>query len=175
MVHDPIDNEPVRHAAVSAVFRDRGHATRAVRRLAEKSVPADTIRVFLLADDDTRRHEIPVEDEAGALRGALIGAGVGAVVGVGVVALATSGVLGPIQSEPLGVRTVLGAARAVLMAAVAGVPLGALLGMGHWQGRKKLAETGDSTSPVEVAVESEAVRETALDVLREAGADRIVS
>lgn len=157
-------------AEVSAVFRDPDAVIRAVDRLAEKSVPADSVRVFV---DDGRggRREIPVEDESGALRGALIGAAVGATVGLGIAIAGALGLYGPTEVEVLSFRGVAGALRAILGGAAAAVPLGALLGLGYWQGRKKISKDDFRSGTATVVVESDELSELSRQVLQETGGD----
>lgn len=161
-------SSPPDRTEISAVFRDRDAVVRAVERLAEKSVPADSVRVFV---DDGRggRREIPVEDESGALRGALIGAAVGAAIGVAIVVAVALGLYGPAEVGVLSFRGVAGALRAILGGAAAAVPLGALLGLGYWRGRKKISEDDFRSGTATVVVESDELSELARRVLQEAG------
>lgn len=157
-------------AEVAAIFRDRDSVIRAVERLAEKSVPADSVRVFV-DDQAGGRREVPVEDESGALRGALIGAAVGALIGVGIVIAVALGLYGPAEVGVLSFRGVAGALRAILGGAAAAVPLGALLGLGYWQGRKKISKDDFRTGTATVVVESDELSELARGVLQETGGD----
>ena len=159
-------------ASVTAVFSDPADVNRAVRRLTEKSVPADSIRVFLVDESGVRRREVDVEDEAGALKGALIGAAVGAGIGLLIVVLVPV-LMGGVSLGALDVASVLGALRAMAILAVAGVPLGAIVGMGHWRGRKRIAETGLSPHRIHVAVESDELATLARGILLESGAERV--
>lgn len=158
---------------VRGVFRDRAAVARAVRRLAQKSVPSDAIEVAVLDARGEPVRRVPVEDESGALRGAVIGGLAGAALGVVLVTLALSGAFGPVPVDPLGWRSLSGALRAILMASVAAVPLGALLGMGHWRGRKKIELEEIETGSVAVVVESNELAPVARQVLRESGADQV--
>ena len=159
-------------ASVMGVFRDPDHASRAVRRLTAKSVPVDSIRVFMVDEQGRRQRELAVEDEAGALKGALIGAGVGAVLGLLAVILVPI-LTGVATVGALSISTFLGALRAIALCAAAGVPLGAIIGMGHWQGRKKIEESGLTPHRIYVAVESDELAAIARAVLEDAGAERV--
>lgn len=159
-------------AGVMGVFRDPEDVNRAVRGLTAKSVPVDSIRVFVVDEQGRRRREIAVEDEAGALRGALIGAGLGAIAGVLIVILVPL-FSGAASLGALGASTFLGALRAIALCAAAGLPLGAIIGMGRWQGRKKIEETGLIPHRIHVAVESEELASLARAVLEDAGAERV--
>lgn len=157
---------------VSAVFHDRDAVTRAVERLTEKSVPADSIRVFV-EDGRGGRREIPVEDESGVLRGALMGAVVGAAVGLGIVVAVALGYYGPAEVDVLSFRGVTGAMRAILGAAAAAVPLGALLGLGHWRGRKKISRDDFEEGEATVVVESDELATLAREVLEDMGGSNV--
>ena len=158
-------------ASVTGVFRDPGRVSRAVRRLTAKSVPVDSIRVFLVDEQGRRTREIEVEDEAGALRGGLIGAGLGAILGLLIVILVP--VLGSASVGPIRVSAFLGALQAIALSAVAGIPLGVIIGMGRWRGRKKIEETGTTPHRIHVTIESEELASVARAVLEDAGAERV--
>lgn len=155
---------------VRGIFSNREGVTRAVERLARKSVPPDAIDVIVLDARGEPTRSVPVEDEAGTLRGALIGAACGVALGVVIVVLTLAGVFGPVGVELLGTATLAGALRAILMSAVACVPLGALFGMGHWRGRKKIRLSEVEAGAVAVVVESDELAGVARRVLEEAGA-----
>ena len=174
---DPVSTTPSETVqpgtTVEAVFSDRSSVIRAVERLSEKSVPSDSIHVFVLDEDGRRRREVEVEDEPGALRGALIGAGLGAVAGLLAVIVVASGASGPVQVGFLTFRGISGAISAVLAMAAAAVPLGALLGMGHWQGRKKIDREELRSESALVTVESDELSELAERTLRDVGAEDV--
>ena len=159
--------------SVEGVFTDRSSVVRAVERLSEKSVPADSIRVFVRDEDGGRQREIEVEDESGALRGALYGAGVGGMGGLAVAIAVASGAYGPVEVGFLTFRGISGAISAVLAMAAAAVPLGALLGLGYWQGRKKIDKEELRSGSALVIVESDDLSELAERTLREAGAREV--
>lgn len=159
--------------AVRGIFHGREGVKRAVERLAEKSVPADTITVWVLDDDGKPKRQVAVEDEAGTLRGALIGAAVGGAVGLAIAVLGLAGAFGAVGVERLGLGSLAGILRAIATGAAAGVPLGALLGLGHWRGRKTLSEDELDGGAAMVVVESDELAETARRVLEEAGAERV--
>lgn len=162
-----------RSTIVEGVFHDRRSVTRAVEALAEKSVPADSVRVLVRDDSGEHRREIPVEDESGALRGAIIGAGVGAVVGLAIAVAVGTGMAGPAGAGILSLEGLAGAFRAMLAAAAAGVPLGGLLGMGYWRGRKKISEEDFQRGTAVVVVESDELSQLARETLRGAGASDV--
>lgn len=157
---------------VTGVFHDRKSVIRAVEKLAEKSVPADSVRV-LVDDASGRIREIPVEDESGALRGAIYGAVAGGVVGLGIVVAVATGLYGTPEVGILSLRGVSGALRAILGGAAAAVPLGALLGLGYWQGRKKIEADDLVRGSAKVVVESDDLAEWAKRVLEDAGASEV--
>lgn len=158
---------------VRGVFTDITAATDAVHGLAENSVPADIIDVFVLDEHGSPTRAVPVEDESGVLRGAMIGASGGAVLGLVIVVLIATGVIVDADVDPLDYDSIAGALQIMATAAVAGIPLGAILGMGHWQGRKKVAlEEGDSGS-IMVVVATKELSEVARRVLEGAGAHTV--
>jgi hypothetical protein len=158
---------------IKGTFRDRKTASTAVRRLSEKSVPADEIEVLVMDAEGNLKRKVAIEDEAGTLRGAIIGAISGAVLGVVVIALVVAGVLGPTTTEPLGLTAVGGALRAALILAVAGVPLGAILGLGYWNGRTRISSREVRGGLIAVVVKSDDLAVTAREVLEEAGAGEV--
>jgi hypothetical protein len=101
-----------------------------------------------------------------------VGALVGAVVGVALVGLAFSGILGT-RVDLFELATWRGAVRAVLLAAAAGVPLGALLSIGHWRGGDRIDIEDLDKGFVVVQVTSAARTDIARRVLEEAGAVQI--
>jgi hypothetical protein len=170
--HQYADMQRSDSGTVVAAFRDRASLNRAVRELTGHSVPVDSIHVFVRSPDG-RRREIPVESEAGVLRGALLGAAVGAGIGVVIVALVIAGVFGDPAVGPFGVRGIVGALRTVLLAAAAAVPLGALLGMGRWRSRGKISDEEIERGGAEVVVTSEELEPRAREILERAGAVEI--
>lgn len=155
---------------VRGTFQDRDSVVRAVERLAQKSVPADSVRVYVDDQSSSAPREIPVDDESGALRGALIGAAFGAGVGLLIVVAVATGVYGPTGMGVLSFRGVAGAFTAILGGAASAVPLGALLGLGYWQGRKKISKDDFRSGSATVVVESDELSELARGILAESGA-----
>ena len=158
---------------VQGVFHDRKALVRAVERLAEKSVPADSIRVYVLDQQGNRDREVEVEDESGALRGAIIGAVAGGVLGLLIAVAVALGLAGPVEVGFLSFRGLSGALSSILALAGAAVPLGALLGLGHWQGRKKIDEKELQSGAALVVVDSAELSELARQVLDDAGAEEV--
>jgi hypothetical protein len=158
---------------VEGIFRDREAVEDAVYALGQQSVPSDSIHVYVADTDGRRTRELNVEREAGTLRGALYGALGGAVVGLAIVLAIPTGAFGPVSIEFLTADTLLGAIRVIVTLAVAGVPLGAILGMGHWRGGERISaeELGDGA--LVVTVRSDELADTARQVLRDAGAERV--
>ncbi|HUP51396.1 MAG TPA: hypothetical protein VM198_02885 [Longimicrobiales bacterium] len=165
--------EPFTDAPVKGVFRDRESVSRAVRRLTAASVPVDSIRVFVVARDGGRRREISVEDEAGALRGALIGAGIGAAIGLALALLVTTGLFGSRSAGFFGISSISDALGVIAVCAIAGVPLGTILGMGRWDATKRISDAELTDGEVQVVVESAKLAKLARGVLEDAGADRV--
>jgi hypothetical protein len=162
-------HDPDAHAVVGT-FDDRSSATDAVHGLAEQSVPADLIDVYVLDESGAPTRAVEVEDEAGVLRGALWGLAGGAAVGLLIVVLVATGVL---VDEPVDFFTY-GAAgqalRIIALTALAGVPLGGVLGLGHWWGRKKISVDEAATGSIMVAVTTDELTDVSRRVLERAGA-----
>lgn len=158
---------------VEAVFHHHETVARAVERLSEKSVPADSIRVFVSGPSGERRREIAVEDESGALKGALIGAGIGAFAGLLIAIAVGTGMYGPVGTGIFSLGGIVGALRAMLAVGAVGVPIGGLLGMGYWQGRKKIAKDDFEEGTAVVVVESDELCQLARETLDASGASEV--
>lgn len=151
------------------VFHDREALGRGVRQLFQESVPADSIRVFMLDEGGRRIREIEVADEAGAIHGAKVGAAVGAGIGVlMLVLLAISIVVG--ASVDAGVGDVIANSWIIPAGALTGVPLGALFGMGNWQEHKRIPSEEFERGAAEVEVAGAGFGDDAAATLLEAGA-----
>lgn len=161
------------HHAVTGLFRQPNDVERAVQRLAENSVPPDEIDVYVVDASGQAGRRIGVRDEPGTLKGAIVGAIAGGIVGFIIVILTLLDAFGPVTADPFGASSLLGAMRTIGASAAAGVPIGAVLGMGHWQGKKKLETSGLRGDRMMVVVESDELADTARRVLRDSGAERI--
>lgn len=168
-MESPSHDDAVEMTRVTGVFRKRSTVVRAVERLSRKSVPSDSIRVFVHGPEGERR-EIPVEDESGTLRGAIWGAICGGLLGLAIALAAAVGLLGPTTVDAFGFRGLAGVFRAALGGAAAAVPLGALLGLGFWDGRKRISQEDFQKGTATVVVESDELAELARLTLHEAGA-----
>ena len=166
--------DPDAHAVVGT-FDDRESATAAVHGLAERSVPADIIDVYVLDDTGAPTRTVKVEDESGVLRGALLGLAGGAFLGLGIVVLAAAGVLVDADVEFLTYDSIAGAFRIVALTALAGVPLGGVLGLGHWRGHKKISVDEAESGSILVVVTTDELAALARQVLRQAGARSVES
>jgi len=158
---------------VEGLFDDRRRLTRAVQRLGERSVPADTIRVFILDQAGNRMREVRVEDEAGALKGAIIGGAVGAAVGVLIVIVFAVASFDPADVGLFGLQGIASGLWAISLLTVAGAPLGALLGLGHWPGRTRMSRGEIDEGQSLVVVRSRTLAALAREVLEEEGALRV--
>lgn len=157
--------------AIQGFFRRPEDASSAVNSLLENSVPADEITVYHVATSGSRRR-LRVREDAGALRGALAGAVVGALIGFLIAVLAWFGALGEAWTAVLGSGGALGVLAMMAVTGAAGVPLGVLIGMGYWQGRRSFPQAHPGGS-VTVSVETDDLAEVARRVLREAGAAEV--
>jgi len=158
---------------VEGTFEDRRRLTRAVRQLAENGVPADTIRVFIVGENGTHIREVEVEDEAGTRTGALIGGAVGAGIGLVLAIPFSAGVSGEGAADSVGLRALAGGLWLAMVLAVIGAPLGALVGMGRWQGLKRISRKELDGRSAMLVVESEGLTSVAREVMAEAGATRV--
>lgn len=154
------------------VFRDRDALGRGVRQLFDKSVPSDSIRVFMVDEDGRRIRELDVADEAGAIHGAKVGAAVGAGIGVLMLVLLAIGIATGVDLDA-GATDVIANSWIILAGAVSGVPLGALFGMGNWRGHKRIPDREFESGAAEVEVEGAGVSGVAADAMRAAGADSV--
>ena len=157
--------------AIQGVFRRPEDASSAVNSLLENSVPADEITVYHVGASGSRRR-LRVREDAGSLRGALAGAVVGALIGFLIAVLAWFGALGEAWTAVLGSGGALGVLAMMAVTGAVGVPLGVLIGMGYWQGRRSFPQTQPGGS-VTVSVETDDLAEVARRVLREAGAAEV--
>jgi hypothetical protein len=158
---------------VAGVFSRPDDVTRAVERLSAESVPADEIDVFAIDDEGKQTRRIAVDEESGTLKGAVIGAVAGAALGLVVMLLAMTDVFGSVFAGPFSDTELLNVLRVMGASAAMGVPIGAVVGMGHWQGKKKLVTRDFGQGAVMVIVESNELQDVARRVLRDAGADQV--
>lgn len=170
----PSPSQTSRGHTVEGFFHRPDDVARAVERLAAESVPADEVDVYVVDDTGATTRRISVQDEPGTLKGAIAGAAGGALVGLVIVILAVLDVFGEVAVDPLGATSLLGAIRTMVASAAMGVPIGAILGMGHWQGKKRMVASDFSGGAVKVVVETDELTDVARRVLREAGADQVI-
>lgn len=169
---DRPSNEPSM-TEVKGAFRDREDVERAVYRLGQESVPSDSIRVYVTDTEGGSTRELDVEEEAGTLQGALVGAALGTLIGLLVVALVPTGALGAAPAELFEASTLSFAVTVVAILAVGGLPLGAIVGMGHWRIGERISEHELRGGNVWVAVRSDELADVARRILQESGADRV--
>ena len=168
-----LDSPDEEMTEVKGLFTDRAEAEDAVYRLGQESVPSDSISVFVAEPGGDTRRELAVDDEAGTLRGALWGLAGGAALGLLIVALLPTGLLGPMPAELFDAHTLMLGVGVVAILAVAGLPLGAVIGMGHWRSGKRISEREFRRGSVWVAVRSDELAAVARRVLRTSGAARM--
>lgn len=159
--------------AVCGTFTDRKSATKAVHRLAEESVPADVIRVFVLDAGGDVIREVPVDDESGVLKGALIGAGIGAVGAFLLGALALAGLALAGIANPVGIETIPSALGVIMTGAIVGLPIGGILGMGRWSGARRISAAEASAGEIRVVVTSQELAGKARRTLEASGATSV--
>jgi hypothetical protein len=155
-------------------FRDSEHAAKAVERLADHSIPADEVRVFVVDDDGKPKRRIAVREGFGSKRGAIIGGLVGAGLGAVLALLVQADLL---SSASIGGLNEAAPFFSVLWVAVAGgavgVPIGAVVGMGHLLRRQRMTVSPTDPMSVMVIVETRELADEARRILREAGADDV--
>lgn len=156
---------------VRGVFHDEKRVRSAVERLLEHSVPADEIEVTVLDAGGAPTRDMPVEDESGVLHGALMGAAIGGWVGLIAAVLAIGFSAG--WSELLTAVGLSWALRGVLIGAVGGLPLGAILGMGRWRKDEDLGSEDLDAGSVVVEVHSGELADVARRVLDDVGAEKV--
>lgn len=155
---------------IRGTFQNRTTMSNAVRGLSEKSVPADMIDVQVIDADGNMMRQVEVEDEAGTLRGAIIGGICGALIGIAVIVFELAGGLGPDSTGTPGNTALGGAVRLAISVTLGGIPLGAIIGLGYWNGRTKVSKREMREGSVVVSVESDELAETARGVFEDAGA-----
>jgi hypothetical protein len=156
-------------AAIEGVFQNAEDASNAVNDLLAQSVPADEIEVYLISAGAPPR-KLRIREDSGTRRGALTGAIVGALIGFLIGVLASLGALGEAWTAILMSGTPLDVLSLMIVSAVVGVPIGAVIGMGYWRGRRSLQPIDGHGERVMVAVETAELADVARGVLREAGA-----
>lgn len=158
---------------VKAWFHDADEVTRAVDRLVEEKIPPDQIRVTVEDSRGTEVRELPVKERMGALRGAAWGAAGGAAFGVLAVLFLSTGAFTWVGLEPLGSGVAMGMLRAAVGGAVAGVPLGGVLGMARWKGYEKIDPHELRQGSAVVTVKGEGLLDRARRALEDVGPARV--
>lgn len=158
---------------VAGVFGRPDDVAKAVENLAAASIPADEVDVFAVDDEGQQTRRLVVRDEPGTLKGAIVGAISGGALGLVAMILAMTDVFGGLLAGPFSDANFLDLLRVVGASAAMGVPIGAVIGMGHWQGRKKMVTRDFGQGAVMVVVESNEMSDIARRVLRESGADQV--
>lgn len=158
-------------ARVRGVFHDTSGLNRAINELGRRSIPSDTVHVYLVDEDNRPAREIPVERDRGALRGAIRGAVAGALFGVFVAAFAPGRF--EIRPIPFGYDSWLAGGLIVVLGALTGLAFGIALGMGHWLLRTREREETMARGAGWVEVEGAELAAASRRALQAAGADRI--
>jgi hypothetical protein len=143
---------------------------RAVDSLVANSIPADELDVYVVDESGKPTRKLNIRDEPGTRRGAILGAVVGASLGLLLVVLAFLDVLGESWIASFGPNAFLAGVALVCVSGAAGVPIGAVIGMGHWQGRKKISVPDLERGGVIVVVQTDEMADVARRVLRDTGA-----
>lgn len=160
---------------VEGVFGSRRKLRKAVNQLMARGVPTNTIHVYLVDRAGSRLREVSVEAGSGVARGAVLGSLSGAAIGLVIVVAATAGLFGSPAADPFGVASVPEAVGVMLLGAAAGVPLGGLLGMGHWQGARRIPDADFTRYGATLVVETRSMADVARTVLADAGARSVTS
>lgn len=158
---------------VRAWFHEPDEVSDAVDLLVERKIPQDQIRVTVEDGRGREVREVPVKERMGALRGALWGAAGGAAFGVVGVLLLGTGAFTWTGLDPLGSGLVMAVVRAAAGGALAGVPLGGVLGMARWQGSEELSRERLQQGAAVVTVRGEGLLERARKALEASGPARI--
>jgi hypothetical protein len=164
----PID--PSGKQTIKGLYGRPDDVSRAVDSLVANSIPVDALDVFVVDELGKPIRKLNVRDEPGTRRGALLGALVGASLGAIVVALVLLGVLGEALIDAFGPNAFLSALALIFVSGAAGVPIGAVIGMGHWEGRKKVSVPEIENGGVIVVVQTDELGDVARRVFRDTGA-----
>lgn len=154
-------------------FQQAEKVAKAVDRLVREKIPEDQIRVTVEDRDGRVLERIPVKQKMGALRGAAWGAGGGAVLGILLILFLSLGAFEWAGFAPMAGAVVVGFLRAAVAGAVAGLVVGGIWGMGHWQGQQELSAEALSQDYAVVTVRGEGLLERAERVLRSLDPSRV--
>lgn len=167
---DPFPADPIGKQTIKGLYRQPRDVSRAVESLVANSIPVDELEVYVIDELGKPTRRISIRDEPGTRRGAILGALVGASLGAVVVAFVFLGVLGESWIAAFGPNILLSAVALIGVSGAAGVPIGAVIGMGHWEGRKKVAVPDLDSGGVIVVVQTDDLADVARRVLRDTGA-----
>ena len=167
---EPYPTDPIGKQTIRGLYRRRGDVSRAVDSLVANNIPVDELDVYVVDELGRPTRRLSIRDEPGTTRGAIAGAIMGASLGAVVLALVFLGVLGESWIDAFGPNVYISTLALLCVPAAAGVPIGAVIGMGHWQGRKKVSVPEVETGGVIVVVQTEELADVARRVLRDTGA-----
>ena len=167
---EPYSIDPSGKQTIKGLYRRPGDVSRAVDSLAANSIPVDELEVYVVDQLGKPTRKLAIRDEPGTRRGAVLGALVGASIGALVIALVFLGVLGESWTDAFGPNLLLSAVALICVSGAAGVPIGAVIGMGHWEGRKKVSVPEIEAGGVIVVVQTDELADVARRVLRDTGA-----
>ena len=166
---EPFSFDPPNHT-IKGYYRQPRDVSRAVESLVANSIPVDELEVYVVDDSGKPTRKLNIRDEPGTRRGAIIGALVGASLGFLVVLLVFLDVIGGAWIDAFGPNVFLSAVALVCVSGAAGVPIGAVIGMGHWEGRKKISVPHLDSGGVIVVVQTDELADVARRVLQDTGA-----
>ena len=167
---DPYPTDPIGKQTIKGLYRRPGDVSRGVDSLVANSIPVDELDVYVVDELGKPTRRLAIRDEPGTTRGAIIGALVGACLGALMVALVFLGLLGESWIDSFGPNIYISTLALICVPAVAGVPIGAVIGMGHWQGRKRISVPEIQSGGVIVVVQTDELADVARRVLRDTGA-----
>jgi hypothetical protein len=158
------------------MFRNPDGVAHVIERLGAAGVPVDEVEVFVVDGAGKPARKIAVHQESGTLKGALWGGLVGACVGMVAALLAMLGSFGNFGSAGpegffpsplLGLLGWTGASMAM------GVPIGAVIGMGRWQGAREVPSRHPDGGGVMVLIRTAELRDRARRILLDCGAEDV--
>lgn len=166
------DGRPV----VAGIFHDRTAAREAIARLIDHHFePDDDISVVLTDEAAVEHEDIPIRDELQIIEGAEIGGAIGALLGGTGAGLVAAGLLaGPVALVAMG--PVAAALNGALAVGAWGVFTGWVAGLGIEKQEADFHAAHIEKGAVWVGVHATGERgQMALDVLQEAGAERLTA
>lgn len=159
--------------SIKGYFRRSSDVSRAVDSLVANSIPVDELDVYVVDEAGKPIRKLNIRDEPGTRRGAIMGGIVGASLGALLAILAWIDLLGEAWISAFGPNVFLSGMALTCVSGAAGVPIGAVIGMGHWQGRKKISVPDLESGGVIIVVQTDEMADVARRILQDTGAVKV--